>query len=173
MFRYFNLPKALQLLILMAVIAVTPAKASLINFSALINGAQANAGVGTGSLATGSASMWLDDVTNDFSWEISWSGLTDLTAAHFHGPATLFQNAGVQIPIDIANNPSIGNTLLTNGQVSDLRDGLWYINIHTAQFAGGEIRGQIYEQVNVSTPGATSILFISMMTLFLVRRRRL
>lgn len=173
MFKYFKVPKILQLLVLMTVMSIAPAKASLINFSALINGAQANAGTGTGSLATGAATMWLDDLTNDFSWTINWSGLTNLTAAHFHGAATLFQNAGVQVHINIVGTTAIGNAVLTNAQVSDLRAGLWYINIHTTQFGGGEIRGQIHEQVKVSAPGASLVLLLSMIALLLVHRRRL
>ena len=32
---------------------------------------------------------------------------------------------------------------MTDGQIGDLRAGLWYINIHTAKVPGGEIRGQV------------------------------
>ena len=28
-------------------------------------------------------------------------------------------------------------------QVQDMRDKLWYLNIHTSTFGGGEIRGQV------------------------------
>lgn len=171
MFRYAKIPSFLQLIVLMAVMTIAPAKASLIPFSAYIDGAQANAGIGTGSAATGSATMWLDDVTNDFSWTVSWSGLNSVTAAHFHGPATSAQNAGVQVPINFGINPAIGNATLTAGQASDLLAGLWYINIHTATFPGGEIRGQISQQVLVSAPGALLLLLLSVPSLLLARRR--
>lgn len=171
MFRYAKIPSFLQLIVLMAVMTIAPAKASLIPFSAYIDGAQANAGIGTGSLATGSATMWLDDVTNDFSWAVSWSGLNIVTAAHFHGPATSAQNAGVQVPINFGINPAIGNATLTAGQASDLLVGLWYINIHTAAFPGGEIRGQISQQIMVPAPGALLLLLISVPGLLFLRRR--
>ena len=40
-------------------------------------------------------------------------------------------------------NPSVGTTAITALQGADLLSGLWYVNIHTATFPGGEIRGQI------------------------------
>lgn len=121
-----------------------PASAAIVNFEASIDGAQANAGAGTGSSGTGFATMTFDTVTNDFNWNISWSGLTGVeTAAHFHGPALPNQNAGVQVAIDYTTNPSIGMAVLTNPQEADLLAGLWYINIHSTVDPGGEIRGQV------------------------------
>ena len=37
-----------------------------------------------------------------------------------------------------------GSTVLSDqGQIDDLLAGLWYINIHSSAFPGGEIRGQV------------------------------
>ena len=120
------------------------ASAAIIPFTATIDGAQANAGAGTGSLSTGSASMTLDTGTNLFSWNISWTPLVSgETVAHFHGPALPNQNAGVQVNIGVGSNPAIGNAVLTAPQQNDLVAGLWYINIHSNAFPGGEIRGQV------------------------------
>ncbi|WP_340677943.1 CHRD domain-containing protein [Paraglaciecola sp.] len=144
------------------------ASASLIKFSASLDGIQTNAGVGTGSLATGWGTMLFDDVTNDFWWEISWSGLqAAATAAHFHGPALPNQNAGVQVAINVGSNPSSGNTVLTAQQASDLMNSLWYVNIHTSIFPGGEIHGQVLQ--NVAAPSATIVLDLSL--LVILRRR--
>ncbi|WP_240919918.1 CHRD domain-containing protein [Paraglaciecola sp. 20A4] len=170
MFKFTSSARFLQLVMLMTVMAIAPAKASLISFSAAIDGLQANAGNGTGSLATGVANMWLDDITNDFSWMVSWTGLADVTAAHFHGPATPMQNAGVQLALDSTINPSMGNALLSNQQATDLLAGMWYINIHTATYGGGEIRGQVLREV--STPGAFSLLMLPLAALVYLRRRR-
>ena len=131
--------------------------ASIISLSASIDGRQADAGNGTGSLGTGSASMTLDDITKEFKWNVQWSGLTgDVTAAHFHGPALPNQNAGVQVGFDTVSNLSIGDTILNSTQESDLLTGLWYINIHSTDVPAGEIRGQ----VNV-VPIPTTIWFFS------------
>ena len=39
-------------------------------------------------------------------------------------------------------SPLTGTATLNDGQIGDLRAGLWYINVHTAKYPGGEIRGQ-------------------------------
>ena len=143
-----------------------PAGAAIINLTATIDGAQANAGAGTGSLATGSATMTLDDVTNLFSWNISWTsnlllnGAGSETVMHFHGPAPAGVNAGVQVDfggISGTTSPSIGSSTILAAQETDLLAGLWYINIHTTAFPGGEIRGQ----VGVVPLPAAALLFLS------------
>lgn len=170
MFKYASAARFLQLVTLITVMVIAPAKASLISFSATIDGLQANAGNGTGSLATGTATMWLDDMTNDFSWTVSWVDLVDVTAAHFHGPATPMQNAGVQLAIDSTINPSMGNALLSSQQATDLLAGMWYVNIHTPTFGGGEIRGQVLREV--PTPSMFSLLMLPLAALVYLRRRR-
>ena len=147
------------------------AQATVIDLFATIDGAQANAGAGTGSAATGSATMTFDDVSSLFSWDISWSGLEGtVTVAHFHGPATPGQNAGVQVDIGAISgltSPSIGSTVIGTGQAADLLAGLWYVNIHSTQDPGGEIRGQV--QV-VPVPAAAWLL-LSALAMLRVRRR--
>jgi hypothetical protein len=152
-----------------------PSQASIITLSASIDGPQANAGAGTGSPGTGVASMLFDDVSNEFSWDISWSGLTGVVSvAHFHGPALLNQNAAVQVAISILSNPASGSATITDAQAADLLAGLWYINIHSTTFGGGEIRGQVVRQVtDVSAPGMLSLVVLSMIGLFYSRRRML
>ncbi|HSO96441.1 MAG TPA: CHRD domain-containing protein, partial [Acidimicrobiia bacterium] len=44
---------------------------------------------------------------------------------------------------------------ITPTQVSDLRAGLLYFNIHNVTFPGGEIRGQLTEVQAPPTSGAT------------------
>ena len=133
--------------IAVAIALSTPASAAIIALSATIDGPQANAGAGTGSTGTGSATITLDTNTNLMSWNIIWGGLTGpVSVAHFHGPALPNQNAGVQVNFGAISglvSPSIGNTILGVGQANDLLADLWYINIHTAAFPGGEIRGQV------------------------------
>ena len=122
----------------------TSASAVIIPLSASMDGAQANAGAGTGSPGTGLGTITLDTGTNLLSWNISWNGLLGTpTLMHFHGPALPNQNAGVQVSIGVAGPPVVGNAVLGAGQVSDLLAGLWYLNLHTTEFTGGEIRGQV------------------------------
>jgi hypothetical protein len=151
-----------------------PSQASIISLSANIDGAQANAGAGTGSAGTGLAAMVFDDVSKVFSWDISWAGLSSpVSAAHFHGPALPNANAGVQVPIDFSVNPTSGNAILSIIQETDLLNGLWYVNIHTVNFGGGEIRGQVIpgQVTNVSAPGILSLVMLSMISVFYACKR--
>jgi len=95
------------------------------------------------SSGTGSAAIKLDG--DILSWTIVYSGLTGpVTGAHFHGPAPANANAGVIVPFaGSLGSPISGSQRLTAAQVAQLRSGLWYVNLHTAAFPGGEIRGQV------------------------------
>ena len=160
---------------LLGVTTAIPAAATFISLQSTIDGAQASAGAGTGSPGTGLGAMTFDDLTNDFSWDISWSGLSGaLTVAHFHGPAGPGTNAGVQVNfLAIApGNPSIGTTVIDSGQAADLLAGLWYINIHTAVNPGGEIRGQVLRSSEVPEPTTLALILIAITGLVYTRRRR-
>jgi hypothetical protein len=146
--------------------------ATIIELTASMDCAQANAGAGTcgaGGSGTGTASITLNDQTNHLSWNISWSGLSGVTTvAHFHGPALPNQNAGVQVGIT-TSSPSIGSTDIAAQQAADLLAGLWYINIHTDSFPGGEIRGQV---TVIPEPGTILLLVGGLTALVAFRRHR-
>ena len=124
----------------------SPASATVTVLSATMDCAQAEAGAGTcgsGGTGTGMASVSYDDETSELSWNVSWSGLSGtVVAAHFHGPAPAGVSTFVQVSIGPAT-PAIGSTFLNATQAADLLAGLWYLNIHSTQFPGGEIRGQV------------------------------
>ncbi|SIT36090.1 conserved exported hypothetical protein [Paraburkholderia ribeironis] len=87
-----------------------------------------------------------DTSTKALQWTITYEGLSGpVTAAHFHGPAPVGQNANVQVPIgkSALASPIKGSAALTEQQVTDLMAGQWYFNVHTAQNPMGEIRGQV------------------------------
>ena len=131
--------------------ATSSALAQIHNFVFPIDGLQPVPS--TGSPGTGIGNVTYDQGTGNLSWNITFGGLlAPQTAAHFHGPAPFGVNAGVQVPIGIGS-PAIGNAPITAAQGADLLNGLWYVNIHTTQFPGGEIRGQV-----VPAPGAVGIL---------------
>jgi len=94
---------------------------------------------------TGTADLDYDPASKKLSWKITYSGLTGpATAAHFHGPAAAGANAGVKVPIaNPGTSPIEGSATLNDEQAADLMAGKYYINIHTAANAGGEIRGQV------------------------------
>ncbi|MBW2233549.1 MAG: CHRD domain-containing protein [Deltaproteobacteria bacterium] len=112
------------------------------SFSGTLDGAQANAGAGTGSPGTGSVTATLDSGSLLFSWDASWSGLDGTeTAAHFHiaPPNT---NGSIVVPVT-TSSPINGSATLAAADAAQLLDGNFYLNIHTTAEPGGEIRGQL------------------------------
>lgn len=163
-----------SLLVMGALALAGGAQAATITvFNTLMDGQQANAGNGTGSLATGAATMTLDHDTLEFTWFVAWQDLeAPVTVAHFHGPALPGQNAGVEVAIDPTSNPSSGSTILSMQQVDDLLAGLWYINIHSELFPAGEIRGQVIAVEPIPLPAALWFFGPALATFLGLRRRQ-
>ena len=114
-------------------------KASQI-FTATLNGAQQVPAVN--SPATGSATLILSPDETKARLSLTFSGLTSQqTDAHIHGPAPAGSNAGVLFPLPLGQLNDYEITL-TPQQVTELKAGLHYINVHTSNFLNGEIRGQ-------------------------------
>jgi len=100
----------------------------------------------TATKGSGAVAATYDTTTRMLQWTVTYEHLTGpATAAHFHGPAPVGQNAGVQVPIpkDELASPIKGSKELTDAQVTDLMGGKWYFNIHTKDHPSGEIRGQV------------------------------
>jgi|ERR1700722_11290293 hypothetical protein len=101
----------------------------------------------TTSTGSGDVKATLDTSTKVLKYKISYRGLTGpATVAHFHGPAPVGQNAGVQVPVNVpkdSHGSVNGQAILTEEQISDLQTGKWYFNVHTAENKSGEIRGQL------------------------------
>jgi CHRD domain len=95
------------------------------------------------SKGTGTAVVTYNPGSRLLSWKVTYSGLTGpATMGHFHGPAELNTNAPVVIAFAKVDSPIEGSATLTDAQAADLAAGKYYINIHTAENKGGEIRGQ-------------------------------
>ena len=100
----------------------------------------------TGSAGTGTVEATFDSATGKLDYTVTWSGLTGpATMAHFHGPAPVGKNAGVEIVVSDANpvSPVHADATLTAAQVQQLAGGMMYVNVHSAKFPKGEIRGQV------------------------------
>ena len=93
----------------------------------------------------GTAEVQLNSSTNTVSWKVTYSGLSGpATAGHIHGPAAAGANAGVMIPFANVGTPTFqGTAAITPAQAAELAAGRTYVNMHSAQFPGGEIRGQL------------------------------
>jgi hypothetical protein len=94
---------------------------------------------------TGSGTARVELDGNTIKWNVTYSGTTGpITAGHFHGPAAAGANAGVVVPFaGPLASPIIGQATLTPAQVDQVKQGLWYVNLHTAANPGGELRGQV------------------------------
>jgi len=99
------------------------------------------------SPASGTGVFILNDAGTSLAYTVSYSGLTaNRTAAHFHGPAGPGVPAGVVFGIAGAGPTSdviSGTWAIDATNLGRLNAGLLYINIHSGNFPGGEIRGQI------------------------------
>lgn len=97
---------------------------------------------------SGAAVLTYDPATRRLTWSVTYGGLaSDVTMSHFHGPAAAGKNAGVLIWISKQGTPPAspitGETTLTPEQAQQFMAGDWYINVHTKDHPGGEIRGQV------------------------------
>ncbi len=102
-----------------------------------------------GSPATGTAIVLLDTVANNITVDLSFQNLTTpQTAAHIHGPAAQGQNAGVLVGFPVGQFSGLVFPI-TDTIEGHILAGLTYVNVHTQQFPGGEIRGQLLAPVSV------------------------
>jgi uncharacterized protein (TIGR03118 family) len=97
----------------------------------------------TAGTAVGSISI----AGSNLTYDVSFSGLSaPATASHIHVGANPTNTSSVLIPLNGASGPAgklSGTVLLTADQLADIVSGHAYINIHTGNHPGGEIRGQI------------------------------
>ncbi|HEY8226914.1 MAG TPA: CHRD domain-containing protein [Pyrinomonadaceae bacterium] len=141
----------------------------------------------TGSPGIGSALVTVDTVTNLLTVNVSFAGLVSPTiASHIHCCAGLGVNAMVATAVPTFPGFPLGVTTGTYLQTFDLTlastynpafitahggtvagaqaafiagltSGQTYLNIHTSQFPGGEIRGQLQ-----AVPEPTTLVLLSM-----------
>ena len=96
--------------------------------------------------ATGSFTGTLDGTKLDVTG--NYSGLSGAaSAAHIHGPADAQNTGPVLCTLTVTESATAGTGTLggecTTLTVTDLNNGQYYVNVHTAAHGGGEIRGQI------------------------------
>jgi hypothetical protein len=141
-------------------------RSQIIEFRATIDAAQET--TGSTSPATGTAMMIYDVATNRFDLTVTINNLTNtIAASHIHeaavgvagpvvtglGAEAVYIRNGTTVTLSFVDIPYGGTplTLLRNGA---------YFNVHSAQFPGGEVRGQLIAQpkhlVAILTPQQAS-----------------
>src|SRR5688572_27924956 len=115
-------------------------------FSVYLNGRQeVPANNSTGS---GTCFVTLNATETQVSVECRYRNLTsNVVGAHIHDGAPVGVNGPIRFDFTFTGGTTgtIGPLTFstTPAQIADMRAGRWYINIHTANFTGGEIRGQV------------------------------
>lgn len=127
------------------------AQAHSSSFKAILNGGnEVNGGDADGA---GIALITIDYDTNVLSYDITFSGLGTLAAAHIHsgaagvnGPVSI----GFKVPEGLIGSGHFTGTVAGNPNslfVTELTASSFYVNLHTDEFAGGAIRGQLAASV--------------------------
>ena len=188
---------ALTALLVVVAAALAPAaNSAILTFDAELAGT--NEVPPNASPGTGQGRVEIDTVLRTMRLEMSFMNLLfPTTASHIHCCALPGANGGVatQVPtfagfplgvtsgtylqvfdmtLASSYNPAFiaaqGGTPLSafDALVANMQAGLTYLNIHTVQFGGGEIRGQL---VKVAEPGTLALVLIACAALLVVRRR--
>ncbi len=120
--------------------------AHLLTFSTQLRGDQEVPAATT--LGQGQLDAVFDSHTGQLRWKLQYANLTGpVTGAHFHGPAQPGATAPVVLPLGAQiRSPMEGAAQLSQAQAADLVAGRWYVNLHTAAFPGGEVRGQLVQR---------------------------
>ena len=132
----------------------------------LANGSSAN----VNSTASGTWTGTLNPTTNVLTWTMNFSGLTtNSTASHIHAQAPTTTTASVVLnfatfagstislggtsgtatgSINLSSQAATPPSLTISGDslLKAMNAGQAYVNVHTSQYGGGEIRGQIVKQ---------------------------
>lgn len=183
------------LLTLSLSLLASAAPAAIISFdltgtagAGLLAGNEPGAVVG-GSGGEIGAGITFDDAINLLTINVGWGssqGFTDLSSAannsHIHGPTAnnngngFTQTAGVAFTLTRSSSAVTGgifspNTVtLSAAQATDLLNGKFYINLHTANNGGGEMRGFLV-QSPVPEPASALFGMVAVGALALRRRR--
>lgn len=122
------------------------------------------------SPGTGTVSLVIDSETRNWSLTGSFSGLNgNANNAHIHGPAAPGVSATVMESLSFTSGVPSG-TLSGSGTFSvvnynSLVSELFYVNLHSTAFSGGELRAQLVPEPSAALLGAVAALG-------LLRRRR-
>ena len=154
--------------------AAAPVGAQPRTFTATLNGAQEVPP--SGSPATGTGSLVFDAAAATLRVSLTFSGLTSPTGgpvppAHLHAAPPGVNGPVIVpfafVPVGITSGSFLDQLInLTPDQVASLNTNLvagaggmtnMYFNVHTQQFPGGEIRGQVMASV-VPEPGTWALL---------------
>ncbi len=160
-----------------ALFAVAGKARAQTTFTAFLNGAQEVPSAATS--ATGTGTVVMNATRTSISVSVSFAGLTaPMTVAHIHGPAAfgvnapaLFNFGGLVTLTNGGLNGTVSNAMfaISAAQAIEFDAGRMYINVHSQNFPGGEIRGQLNV---VPEPSSMFLMATGLGGLALMLRRR-
>ena len=123
----------------------------------------------------GGATVMIDNLTNTVTWSLFTLAVDPLTLAHIHKGA-----AGVNGPVIIDFNAMPFGTLV-DADAAMINPGNamgFYVNLHTAAFPGGAVRGQLMWSKTINPPIPEPSTYALMLgglagVMLLARRRKL
>lgn len=130
---------------LVGLMMVSPALAAETAFTATLVGGAAETPAGDPD-GTGTAAITIDPVTNEVCWDITTTNIADAVVSHIHVGAA-GTNGGVVVNLDVDGFSGSSAGCVTDA-AADL-DAIianpagFYVNVHTADFPAGAIRGQL------------------------------
>jgi hypothetical protein len=141
------------------------AQADLFHHTVPISPAQETPPLAKGS--SGSANVTIDTDANTLRYNITFSGLSSAeSAAHIHGFSARGTPSGILHTLP-PGSPKIGVWNFTEGQQASILAGLTYINIHSMNHGGGELRGQI-DNLTLGVPSTSQWGIIVLAALMLI-----
>jgi hypothetical protein len=142
-------PKVLLLggALLAALSVPSMAAAKTVTLAATLNGANETAGGKAGG--SGSFTAQVDADAGDLCYTLAVDGIGEPTAAHIHsgaagtdgGPVTAVEITGADLDECVALEPDTLAAIVA-------APGNYYVNVHTAEFPAGAVRGQLAKQKN-------------------------
>ena len=114
-----------------------------VTFKAVLNGASES--TPNASTATGTSTLTYNTTTKIFTITVIHN-VTAPTNGHIHKGAIGVSGSPVFPFVAFASPITYTSIALDASQEADLNAELYYVNIHSAAFPGGEIRGQLIKQ---------------------------
>jgi hypothetical protein len=128
---------------LLLLTAIGPGQAETISLVAHLLGG--NAAPQNKSDAFGEGQFTYDSQSGKLEYYLTYDGAAP-TKIDLHGPAKPNENAATVLAFPLSESPVSGTVTLTKAQADSLLAGSLYVDMHSAAYADGEIRGQIKKQ---------------------------
>jgi hypothetical protein len=163
----------------LALCAAAPASAITYTFAANLNGPNEP----TPSTAFGTAVVTFDDVAFSVVVTELWAGLTGpVTGNHIHCCTATAGTGTSAVSLGFTGVPAAATGFYSNTftltstafatLLAGTQAGKAYVNLHTAQYAGGEIRGFLTSTAPVPEPGTYGMMLGGLGLVAWVMRRR-